>query len=186
MKYNPKVTEKVARFGGFANSHPYEDVENVQGNLELLYNFERYMAELTGMDAVTLQPAAGAHGELTRMLMVRAYHTSKGNPRKKVLIPDSAHGTNPASTAICNYQVVELKSNAQGMLEPEVVAAAMDDDVAAIMITNPNTLGAFESNIKKVADIVHAKGGLVYCDGANMNAMMGSRVRETSALMSCI
>jgi glycine dehydrogenase subunit 2 len=173
MKYNPKVTEKVARFGGFANSHPYQDASNVQGNLELLYNFERYLAELTGMDAVTLQPAAGAHGELAGMLMVRAYHTSKGNPRKKVLIPDSAHGTNPASTAICNYQVIELKSNAQGMLEPETVASVMDEDVAAIMITNPNTLGAFESNIKKIADIVHAKGGLVYCDGANMNAMMG-------------
>lgn len=173
MKYNPKITEKLARLSGFANTHPYEDASDLQGNLEIVYSLEKYLAEISGMDAVTLQPAAGAHGELTGMLMVRAYHTANGNPRKKVLIPDSAHGTNPASTAICNYEVVEIKSNENGVLEPEAVKAVMDEDVAAIMITNPNTLGAFETNIKKISDIVHAKGGLVYCDGANMNAMMG-------------
>ena len=173
MKYNPKSADTACALEGFAKTHPYQPKDTAEGNFELIKNLENYLAEISGMDKVTLQPAAGAHGELTGMLVVRAYHESKGNPRKKVLIPDSAHGTNPASTAICGYSVVELKSGPDGCLSPEAVKAAMDEDVAAIMITNPNTLGIFERHIKEVADIVHAKGGLVYMDGANLNALMG-------------
>jgi glycine dehydrogenase subunit 2 len=173
MKYNPKIANKVAMLEGFTQTHPYQDLSTVEGNLELIHTLERDLAEICGMDAVTLWPAAGSHGELTGMLMIRAYHTSKGNPRKKVLIPDSAHGTNPASAAICNYEVVEIKSNECGLIHPAEIQRLMDDEVAAIMITNPNTLGIFEKNFKEVAHIVHAKGGLVYCDGANLNALMG-------------
>ncbi|MFH0799249.1 MAG: aminomethyl-transferring glycine dehydrogenase subunit GcvPB [Pseudomonadota bacterium] len=173
MKYNPKIANRVAALHGFADTHPYQPEEAVQANLEICHELELYLAEISGMSAVTLWPAAGSHGELTGMLMVRAYHTSKGNPRKKVLIPDSAHGTNPASAATCHYEVVSVKSGPDGLLDPAAVAAAMDEDVAAIMITNPNTLGIFEENFRKVADIVHAKGGLVYFDGANLNALMG-------------
>lgn len=173
MKYNPKSANKSVSMPGFAETHPYQPIETAQGNLELAYNLERYLAEITGMDAVTLWPAAGSHGELAGMLMIRAYHTANGNPRKKVLIPDSAHGTNPASAAIAQYEVVELKSNDEGLITPEAVKAVMDDEVAAIMITNPNTLGLFETHFKEVADIVHAKGGFVYVDGANLNALMG-------------
>ncbi len=173
MKYNPKVADSAVQIEGFKNSHPYQPAETVHGNLELMQNFEKYLAELSGMDAVTLQPAAGAHGELTGMMVIRAYHSANGNPRKKVIIPDSAHGTNPASTALCGYSVVEVKSNEEGLLTPEAVAKVLDDDVAAIMITNPNTLGIFEYHIKEIADMVHAKGGLVYMDGANLNALMG-------------
>ena len=173
MKYNPKNADAATLVPGFANSHPYQPVDTVKGNLELMSELERYLAEISGLDAVTLMPAAGAHGELTGMLVVRAYHTDRGNPRKKVIIPDSAHGTNPASTAICNYSVIEVKSGPDGLLSPEAVAKIMDEDVAAIMITNPNTLGLFETHIKEIADIVHAKGGLVYMDGANLNALMG-------------
>jgi glycine dehydrogenase subunit 2 len=173
MKYNPKIANKAVALEGFAETHPYQDQSTVQGNLELLCDLQRYLADICGMEAVTLWPAAGSHGELTGMLMIRAYHTSKGNPRKKVLIPDSAHGTNPASAAICNYEIVVVKSDGCGLVDPDEVARHMDEDVAAIMITNPNTLGIFETNFKKVADIVHSKGGLVYCDGANLNALMG-------------
>lgn len=173
MKYNPKVANKVVNLEGFAFSHPYQDAKTVQGNLELLYTLQHDLADICGMDAVTLWPAAGSHGELTGMLMIREYHKSKGNPRKKVLIPDSAHGTNPASAAICNYEVVQIKSDGHGLVDPSEVERNMDGEVAAIMITNPNTLGIFENNFKKVSDIVHSKGGLVYCDGANLNALMG-------------
>ncbi len=173
MKYNPKSATRAASLPGFAWTHPLQPLASVQGNLELLYSLQNYLAEISGMDAVTLWPAAGSHGELTGMLMIRAYHEAHGNPRKKVLIPDSAHGTNPASAAIAHYEVVPLKSNADGLITPEVVAAAMDEDVAAIMVTNPNTLGIFEEQFKEIAHIVHAKGGLVYCDGANLNALMG-------------
>ncbi len=173
MKYNPKVANETASLSGFSNTHPYQDTSTVQGNLELIYNLERDLAEISGMDAVTCWPAAGSHGELTGMLMIRAYQKANGNPRKKVLIPDSAHGTNPASAAICNYEVVQIKSNDEGIIDPEEVKKAMNEDVAAIMITNPNTLGVFEKNFKEIADIVHSKGGLVYCDGANLNALMG-------------
>jgi glycine dehydrogenase subunit 2 len=173
MKYNPKVNEAIASMINFSNTHPYQDNHTIQGNLEMMHNLKEALAEISGFDAVTLIPAAGAHGELTGMLMVRAYHESKGNPRSKVLIPDSAHGTNPASTAICGYKAVEIKSNSKGLIDPEVVREAMDNDTAGIMITNPNTLGLFEENIKEIAEIVHSKGGLVYMDGANLNAIMG-------------
>lgn len=173
MKYNPKVASLVANMQGFSLSHPYQDASTIQGCLELIYTLQHDLAQISGMDAVTLWPAAGSHGELAGMLMIRAYHKTHGNPRKKVLIPDSAHGTNPASAAICNYEVVQIKSNEEGLIDPAEVEKIMDEEVAAIMITNPNTLGIFEDNFKKVADIVHAKGGLVYCDGANLNALMG-------------
>jgi glycine dehydrogenase subunit 2 len=173
MKYNPRVNEEAARIAGFSRIHPYEPEELVQGALQLMYDLEHYLAEISGMDRVTLQPAAGAHGELTGLLMIRAFHASKGNPRRKVILPDSAHGTNPASSALCGYQVVELKSSKEGVVDPQAVAEVMDEDVAALMTTNPNTLGIFEKHIQMVSDIVHRKGGLVYCDGANLNALVG-------------
>jgi glycine dehydrogenase subunit 2 len=173
MKYNPRVNEEAARIPGFAHIHPYEPEESVQGALQLMYELERYLAEISGMERVTLQPAAGAHGELTGLLMIRAYHASRGNPRRKVILPDSAHGTNPASSALCGYQVIELKSSKDGVVDPQAVAEVMDEDVAALMTTNPNTLGIFEKHIQTVSDIVHRKGGLVYCDGANLNALVG-------------
>lgn len=174
MKFNPKVNEWAARLPGFANAHPYLPIEQCQGVLELMYRLERMLSEIAGLHATTLEPAAGAHGELTGLMMIRAWHLAHhGTPRKKVLIPDSAHGTNPASAALNGYQAVELKSNEKGVLEPAVVAAAMDEDVACIMMTNPNTLGIFETHVKEIAEIVHAKGGLVYGDGANMNALLG-------------
>jgi len=174
MKYNPKVNEWAARLPGFANAHPYLPPEQLQGVLELMWNLQNLLSEIGGFAATSLQPAAGAHGELAGLMIIRAYHLDRhGTPRKKVLIPDSAHGTNPASAALLGYQAVELPSNEKGMLEPEVVARAMDEDVAALMVTNPNTLGIFETHIKEIAEIVHAKGGLVYGDGANMNAILG-------------
>src|SRR5512146_183081 len=138
-----------------------------------MHQLERALTEIAGFDATTLSPAAGAHGELCGVMVIRAYHVARGNPRKKVLIPDTAHGTNPASSALNGYEVVQLASGPDGRLHPETVAAAMDEDVAAIMLTNPNTLGIFESQIHEIAEIVHAKGGLVYGDGANMNALLG-------------
>ena len=173
MKHNPRIANRATAMPGFSDTHPLQPESTVQGNLEICYHLERWLAEITGMDAVTLWPAAGSHGELTGMLMIRAWHTGRGNPRKTVLIPDSAHGTNPASAATCHYDVVTIKSGSDGLLDPAAVEAAMTEDVAAIMITNPNTLGLFEENFRKVAEIVHAKGGLVYMDGANLNALMG-------------
>jgi len=173
MKYNPRVNEEVARMSGWAKLHPEQPVPTLQGALELMFLLQNYLAQISGMDAVSLQPAAGAQGEFTGLLMIRAYLASQGNPRKKVLIPDSAHGTNPASSAACGYEVVTLKSGPEGVLTPESVAAVMDEEVAALMITNPNTLGLFEKHMGEIADIVHQKGGLVYCDGANQNALVG-------------
>jgi glycine dehydrogenase subunit 2 len=173
MKYNPKSSEALARLAGFANAHPLLPPEMAQGALELMWQLERALSEIAGFDATVLSPAAGAHGELTGVMMIRAYHEARGNPRKKVLIPDTAHGTNPATAALNGYETVQLASGPDGRLHPETVAAAMDEDVAAIMITNPNTLGVFESNIAEIARIVHAKGGLVYGDGANLNALLG-------------
>ena len=173
MKYNPRVNEDVVRLPGFSKAHPYLPDDLAQGALELMWELERYLAEISGLDRVSLHPSAGAHGELTGVMMIRAYHQSKGNPRRKILIPESAHGTNPASSALCGYQVVPIKSGPQGVVEPRAVAEAMDDQVAAIMITNPNTLGLFEEHIAEIARTVHAKGGQVYCDGANLNAVMG-------------
>ena len=173
MKYNPKINEKQARLRGFAGAHPLLPASLSQGALRLMFELEQYLVELTGMDAATLQPAAGAHGELAGMLLVYAYHKSRGRRRSKIIVPDTAHGTNPASAALCGYRPVTVKSGEEGILSPEAVAVAMDEDTAGIMITNPNTLGLFEENIMEIAGIVHSKGGLVYCDGANMNAVMG-------------
>ena len=173
MKYNPKINEKMASLPGFAGAHPLLPAELSQGVLKLMYDLEKYLAEITGLPAVTLQPAAGAHGELTGMLIFHAFFKAKNQQRSKILIPDTAHGTNPASAALCGFKSIPVASNDQGVLAPEDVAELMDEETAGIMITNPNTLGLFEDNIKKIAGIVHAKGGLVYADGANMNAIMG-------------
>nr|MBA3912806.1 aminomethyl-transferring glycine dehydrogenase subunit GcvPB [Terriglobales bacterium] len=173
MKYNARVNEVVARLEGLANGHPYQPEKISQGALRIMKTLSDCLTEITGMDAITLQPAAGAHGELTGLLMVRAYHQAQGNPRKKVLIPDSAHGTNPATAAMVGYSVENLKSNERGMVDVGALAAQMNEDVAALMLTNPNTLGVFEQEIHKIADILHAKGGLLYMDGANMNALVG-------------
>nr|WP_320192785.1 aminomethyl-transferring glycine dehydrogenase subunit GcvPB [uncultured Desulfobacter sp.] len=173
MKYNPKTNEVQASRKGFVVAHPLAGDEFSQGALKLMYELEQMLGEITGFPAVTLQPAAGAHGELTGMLMIHAWHAKQGKQRSKILIPDTAHGTNPASATLCGYKSVNIKSGPKGILDPQTVAEAMDEDTAGIMITNPNTLGLFEENIKEVCDIVHAKGGLVYGDGANMNAVMG-------------
>ena len=173
MKYNPKINEKLAGLPGFGNAHPLLHEDLSQGALKLMFELERYLAEITGLDAVTLQPAAGAQGELTGMLIMYAYLESRGQRRSKIIVPDTAHGTNPASAALCRFHPVPVKSSEQGVLSPEVIAQVMDEDTAGIMVTNPNTLGLFEENIKEIAEIVHAKGGLVYGDGANMNAIMG-------------
>ncbi|MDF1592614.1 MAG: aminomethyl-transferring glycine dehydrogenase subunit GcvPB [Desulfobacterales bacterium] len=173
MKYNPKVHEKLAGLIGFANAHPLLPAQLVQGALQLMSELQDFLAEITGLDAVSLQPAAGAQGELAGMLMLVAYHNSQGRPRSKILVPDTAHGTNPASAALCGYRPIPVSSNDQGILSPGQISELMDDDTAGIMITNPNTLGLFEENIKAIAQIVHAKGGQVYCDGANLNAVMG-------------
>jgi len=173
MKYNPKTNEVQAARKGFVVAHPLAGDEFSQGALKLMYELEQLLGEITGFPAVTLQPAAGAHGELAGMLMIHAWHAKQGKQRSKILIPDTAHGTNPASATLCGYKSVNIKSGPKGILDPQTVAEAMDEDTAGIMITNPNTLGLFEENIQEVCDIVHAKGGLVYGDGANMNAVMG-------------
>lgn len=173
MKYNPRINEAVARTEGLAWAHPYQPDELSQGAMEVVAVLEQYLGEIFGMDAVTLQPAAGAHGEYTGIMLVRAYLEAQGNPRKKVLVPDSAHGTNPATAAMAGYEVETLKSDASGMVDPAVLAAAVNEDVAALMVTNPNTVGVFEENIVKIASILHEKGAQVYMDGANLNALVG-------------
>jgi glycine dehydrogenase subunit 2 len=173
MKYNPKVNERTAALTGFANLHPLMDASECQGALELIYNLETSLAELSGMVAVSSQPVAGAHGELAALMVIRAFHEKKGNPRKYVIIPDSAHGTNPASVIRSGYETIGIKSNADGMIDVEDLRSHMTEDVAAIMITNPNTLGVFERDIAAISAIVHDKGGLMYMDGANFNALMG-------------
>jgi glycine dehydrogenase subunit 2 len=173
MKYNPRVNEVVARLEGLATDHPYAPEPLAQGCLKVLHETARCLAEITGMDAVSLQPAAGAQGELTGILMIRACLTERGNPRKVILIPDSAHGTNPASATISGYEVRNIKSNAQGCVDLAGLEQAMTEEVAGLMLTNPNTLGIFEPQIREIAEIVHARGGLMYMDGANMNALVG-------------
>ncbi len=173
MKYNPKINEVACRRPGLADLHPATPEHLSQGALELMYQLQTDLAEISGFKAVTLQPAAGAHGELTGMLMVRALLEARGGGRTKVLIPDTAHGTNPATAALCGFEVVPIASGDQGVLTPEVVRQHMDDSVAGLMVTNPNTLGLFETHIREICDIVHEGGGLVYCDGANLNALMG-------------
>lgn len=173
MKYNPRVNEAVARVDGLAWIHPYQPESLSQGAMEIMAALEAALAEITGMDAVTLQPAAGAHGEFTGILLIRALLESQGNPRKKVLIPDSAHGTNPATVAMSGYAVENIRSNDRGMIDLEVLAKATTEDVAALMVTNPNTTGVFEHDIVEAAKILHAKGAMLYMDGANMNALVG-------------
>jgi len=173
MKYNPRVNELVARIEGLAEAHPYRPDFLAQGQLDVVDLLQECLIEITGMDAITLQPAAGAHGEFTGILLTRAWHESQGNARRKVLIPDSAHGTNPATAAMCGYEVVNIRSNAKGGIDVEALAQAVDEDTAALMLTNPSTIGVFESQIHRIAEILHAKGALLYMDGANMNALCG-------------
>jgi glycine dehydrogenase subunit 2 len=173
MKYNPRINELVARIEGLAWAHPYQPEALAQGSMEVMARLEAALAEIAGMDAVTLQPAAGAHGELTGILLIRALLEKRGNPRKKILIPDSAHGTNPASATIAGYAVESIPSSATGVLDVAALAQLVDRDVAALMVTNPNTLGVFEENIMQAAEILHAKGAMLYMDGANMNALVG-------------
>ncbi|MFH1243675.1 MAG: aminomethyl-transferring glycine dehydrogenase subunit GcvPB [Pseudomonadota bacterium] len=173
MKYSPKTNERQAALSGFSGAHPLLPERLSQGALRLMFELEKYLAEITGMDATTLQPAAGAQGEMTGMRLIYAFHKSKGARRSKIIVPDTAHGTNPASAALCGYSPVPVGSNEKGILSLEAISEVMDEEIAGIMITNPNTLGLFEENIRGIADIVHAKGGLVYCDGANLNAVMG-------------
>jgi glycine dehydrogenase subunit 2 len=174
MKYNPKVNEDAARLPGFAYTHPLQAVETVQGNLALMHAVQEWLKEIGGFASVSLQPAAGAHGELTGILILRAYHQSRGDTKRtRILIPDSAHGTNPATTAMSGLEVVELPSDARGNVDLQALRAACDDTVAGLMLTNPNTLGLFEEHVREVVDQIHACGGLVYGDGANMNALLG-------------
>lgn len=173
MKYNPKINEKMAATPGIAASHPLLGDELSQGTLQIMFELQIFLASITGMDAVSLQPAAGAQGELAGMLIIEAYFRKKGEKRSKILIPDTAHGTNPASAALCGFKSVQLQSNADGILDAQSVAEQMDEQTAGIMLTNPNTLGLFEESIREITAIVHEKGGLVYGDGANMNAVMG-------------
>jgi len=173
MKYNPKVHEELARLPGFAQLHPLQPAETAQGALALMYELQRSLAEITGMDTVSLTPAAGAHGELTSILTVKAYLEYKGESRHKVLVPDSAHGTNPATTALSGFSCLPVASDAQGNTDLGALAAVLDEDVAAMMLTLPNTLGLFDQNILRIAEMVHEKGALLYCDGANLNALLG-------------
>ncbi|HEX7880286.1 MAG TPA: aminomethyl-transferring glycine dehydrogenase subunit GcvPB, partial [Candidatus Eisenbacteria bacterium] len=174
MKYNPKLNDRAAAMPGLADIHPLAPEEVSQGALALLHDLKTMLAEITGLPAVTLQPAAGAQGELTAMLMTRRYHMDRGEPhRDKVIIPDSAHGTNPATVRIAGMHVIEIKSNANGLVDVEALKAVLGPDTAAMMLTNPNTLGIFERDVEKITRLVHEAGGLVYMDGANMNALMG-------------
>jgi len=173
MKYNPKINEETQDLKGFRSLHPQQPDETTQGALQLLYEMAEYLCEISGLSAVTLQPSAGAHGELTGLMIIRAYHEAKGNKRKYVLIPDSAHGTNPASVSISGYQSMQIKSNESGLVDLEDLKAKLNEDTAAFMLTNPNTLGIFESQVAKVAKMVHDAGALLYMDGANLNALLG-------------
>ncbi|MDP4550217.1 aminomethyl-transferring glycine dehydrogenase subunit GcvPB [Alkalihalobacillus macyae] len=175
MKYNPKINEDVARYPGFAFIHPLQEEETVQGALEMMYNLQQNLVAVTGMDEVTLQPAAGAHGEWTGLMMIRAYHEANGDyNRTKVIVPDSAHGTNPASATVAGFEAVTVKSNEKGIVDLEDLKRVVDGDTAALMLTNPNTLGLFEEQITEMAEIIHNAGGKLYYDGANMNAIMGA------------
>jgi len=174
MKYNPKINEDMASLVSFTALHPYQPVETVQGALKLMYELENMLSEITGMDKFSLQPAAGAHGELTGLMIIKAYHEHRNDKkRKKIIVPDSAHGTNPASAAVAGFDVIEIKSNKEGAIDLEALKAVLNDEVAGLMLTNPSTLGLFEENIVEIARLVHEAGGLLYYDGANLNAIMG-------------
>ncbi|BFL78470.1 aminomethyl-transferring glycine dehydrogenase subunit GcvPB [Staphylococcus hominis subsp. novobiosepticus] len=173
MKYNPKINEKVARISGFAESHPLQEEEQIQGSLEIIYSLQEELKEITGMDEVTLQPAAGAHGEWTALMIFKAYHIKNGEShRNEVIVPDSAHGTNPASASFAGFKSVTVKSNERGEVDIEDLKRVVNENTAAIMLTNPNTLGIFEKNIMEIREIIHEAGGLLYYDGANLNAIM--------------
>lgn len=174
MKYNPKINEDMASLPGFANTHPYQDPSTVQGNLELMWNLQEALKEVSGMDSVCLQPAAGAHGEITGIMLMKAYHEQRGDhKRDTIIVPDSAHGTNPATAAMAGYKIRQVKSNALGTVDAEELKTLVDDTTAGLMLTNPNTVGMFEKDILQIAEIIHGAGGLIYYDGANMNAIMG-------------
>lgn len=173
MKYNPKVNEDVIKQPRYLCLHPYQKEETVQGLLGILYHLQELLCEIVGADAFCLQPAAGAQGEFTGLLIMHAYHTDRGNPRKKILVPDSSHGTNPASAALCGYQVVQVKSNDRGRVDLEDLRRLVDRDVAGMMLTNPNTLGLFEEEVLEIAALIHEAGGLLYYDGANLNPLLG-------------
>ena len=174
MKYNPAINEDTARLSGFAHAHPLQPIEMVQGSLAIMFHLQEWLKEISGLAAVSLQPAAGAQGELAGVLIIRAYHADRGDTkRNKILIPDSAHGTNPASSAMSGYHVVEIKSDARGNVDLEALKAECDDTLAGLMLTNPNTLGLFEEHVEQVIAAVHGAGGLVYGDGANLNALLG-------------
>ncbi|MGE5330071.1 MAG: aminomethyl-transferring glycine dehydrogenase subunit GcvPB [Deltaproteobacteria bacterium] len=174
MKYNPKINEDIAVLDGFSGIHPYAPEELAQGALEVMYNMDKILCEITGMDRVSLQPAAGAHGELTGIMIIKAYHESQGDKKRdKIIIPDSAHGTNPATASMVGYKIVEVKSDDNGGVNIEALKQAVGEDTAGLMLTNPNTLGLFDPNITEISKIVHDAGGLLYYDGANLNAIMG-------------
>ena len=173
MKYNPKINEEMAKLEGFSLIHPLQPESTVQGALQLMFELEKMLCEICGFERFSLQPAAGAHGELTGIMIIQAYFRKKGEKRTKSLVSDSAHGTNPASVSMCGFEAVEVKSDSEGNIDLNDLKEKMDENVAGIMVTNPNTLGLFDSNIERVCEIVHKKGGLVYGDGANMNAMLG-------------
>ncbi|WP_407670284.1 aminomethyl-transferring glycine dehydrogenase subunit GcvPB [Paenisporosarcina antarctica] len=186
MKYNPKINESVARFPGFADIHPLQDEDTVQGALELMYDLQEHLIEITGMDDLTLQPAAGAHGEWTALMMIRAYHLANGDTqRTKVIVPDSAHGTNPASATVAGFDTITVKSDENGLVDLEDLKRVVGDDTAALMLTNPNTLGLFEENILEMASIIHGVGGKLYYDGANLNAVM-SKARPGDMGFDCV
>ncbi len=173
MKYNPKVNEAIARYAGFAHIHPLQDESTVQGAMEMMYDLQEHLIEITGMDEVTLQPAAGAHGEWTGLMMIRAFHEANGDfNRTKVIVPDSAHGTNPASATVAGFETVTVKSNENGLVDLEDLKRVVDEQTAALMLTNPNTLGLFEEDILEMASIIHDAGGKLYYDGANLNAVL--------------
>ena len=175
MKYNPKINEDMAALPGFTQIHPLQPEHSVQGCLEVLKKSEEYLCEITGMDGMTFQPAAGAHGEFTGLMLIKAYHESRGDEKRtKIIVPDSAHGTNPASAAMAGYKVVSIASAPDGGVDLEALKAACGEDTAGLMLTNPNTVGLFDKNILKITEIVHECGGLCYYDGANLNAVMGT------------
>ncbi len=186
MKYNPKINESVARFPGFANIHPLQEEETVQGAMELMFELQESLVEITGMDEVTLQPAAGAHGEWTALMMIRAFHEANGGmERTKVIVPDSAHGTNPASATVAGFETITVKSNEDGLVDLEDLRRVAGPDTAALMLTNPNTLGLFEEHILELAEIIHGVGGKLYYDGANLNAVM-SKARPGDMGFDCV
>jgi glycine dehydrogenase subunit 2 len=173
MKYNPKINENIARLDGFSQCHPLQPESTVQGSLMLMGELSEWLCEIAGLDSVTLQPAAGAHGEMTGIKMVRAYHEDRGNPRRVILLPDSAHGTNPASAAVSGYEIVQIRSAADGLVDLQDLRSRLGPEVACLMLTNPNTLGLFETRIREMSKMVHETGALMYMDGANLNALLG-------------